>query len=94
MSGRPATPEELRLEARSVLESLRRLDPSAHDGGRLTAEAIDAVTATIAAFQVQIEETARSYNHAWALQDVLAARRHIDAARLIVLGFLAELEAA
>lgn len=94
MSGRPATPEELRLEAHAVLDSLRRLNRSAHDGGRLTVEAIDAITATLAAFQARVEETAGHYNHAWALQDVLAARRLLDESRLIVLGFLVDLDAA
>lgn len=90
----PATPEQLLLEARAVLESLRRLDRSAHDGGRLTVEAIDSITATIMAFQGRIEATARHYNHAWALHDVLAARRLVDESRLVVLGLLADLEAA
>jgi hypothetical protein len=94
MSDRAATPQELRMEAHSVLDRLRRLGRSAHDGGRLTPEEIDAITASLAAFQVRIEETARHYNHCWALQDVLAARRHIDEARLIVLGLLADLDTA
>lgn len=93
MSERPATPEELRIEAHAVRDRLRQLDASAHDGGRLTVEVIDAITTSIAAFQRRIESTARHYNHAWALQDVLAARRLIDESRLLVLGFLAELDA-
>lgn len=79
------------MEAHAVLERLRRLDSSAHDGGRLTVDAIDAIAGALAEFQRRIEATARHYNHAWALQDVLAARRHLDESRLIVLGFLTEL---
>jgi hypothetical protein len=79
------------MEAHAVLDRLRRLDRSAHDGGRLTVSAIDAITDALAQLQRRIEETARHYNHAWALQDVLAARRHLDDARIVVLGFLAEL---
>jgi hypothetical protein len=93
MSERPATPAELREEAHAVLERLRGLDRSAHDGGHLTADAVDAIAGAIAELQRRIEVTARDYNHSWALQDVLAARRHVDAARLLVLGFLAELGA-
>lgn len=79
------------MEAHAVLDRLRRLDRSAHDGGRLTVGAIDAITGALGAFQRRIELTARHYNHAWALQDVLVARRHLDESRLIVLGMLAEL---
>jgi hypothetical protein len=94
MTGRPPTPGELRTEAEAVLERLRRLDRSAHDGGRLTVEAIDAITGALAEFQRRIEETAGTYNHAWALEDVVAARRSIDEARLIVMRFLADLASA
>jgi hypothetical protein len=79
------------MEAHAVLDRLRRLDRSAHDGGRLTVASIDAITDALAQLQRRIEETARHYNHSWALQDVLAARRHLDDARIVVLGFLAEL---
>ncbi|MDO9410200.1 hypothetical protein [Patulibacter sp.] len=93
MSSRPSTPGELRMEAHDVLDRLRRLDRSAHDGGRLTVQAIDEIAAALGALQRRIEVTARHYNHAWALQDVLAARRHLDDARVIVLGFVAQLRA-
>lgn len=79
------------MEAHAVLDRLRRLDHSAHDGGRLTVDAIDGITGALSELQRRVEVTARHYNHSWALPDVLAARRHLDDARLIVLGFLAEL---
>lgn len=91
MSDRPATPEELRLEAHSVLDRIRRLESGSTDGDHLTADAIDDLTVAISSFQGRIEATARHYNHAWALQDVLTARRSIDEARLIVIGFLTDL---
>lgn len=79
------------MEAHAVLDRLRRLDSSAHDGGHLTVDAIDAIAGALAELQGRIEVTARHYNHAWALQDVLAARRYLDESRLIVLGFLTRL---
>ncbi|WP_026912720.1 hypothetical protein [Patulibacter minatonensis] len=91
MTDRPSTPEELRMEANSVLDRLRRLESSVRDGGHLAIDAIDGLTDAISTFQGRIEETARHYNHAWALQDVLAARRAIDEARMIVMGFLTDL---
>jgi hypothetical protein len=91
MSDRPATPDELRMEANSVLDRLRHLEASVRDEGYLTTDAIDELTDAISAFQVRIEATASHYNHAWALQDVLAARRSIDEARLMVIGFLTDL---
>lgn len=91
MSTRPATPDELRMEAHAVLDRLRRLDAGARDGERLTVDAVDAVTGALAELQRRIEQTARHYNHTWALQDVVAARRHLDEARLLVLGLLADL---
>lgn len=80
------------MDAHAVLERLRRLDRSAHDGGRLTVAALDEITTALVDLQLQVELTARHYNHAWALSDVLAARRHLDDARLVVLGFLADLD--
>lgn len=79
------------MEAHAVLERLRRLDGPGGDRDRLTVEALDAIAGALAEFQGRVEATARHYNHAWALQDVLAARRHLDESRLIVLGFLTEL---
>lgn len=93
MTARPPTPAELKMEAHAVLDRLRRLDRSAHDGGRLTVDAIDAITGAIGEFQRRIEATANHYNHAWALEDVVAARRYIDESRIIVLGFLSQLGA-
>lgn len=76
-----------------MLDRLRRLDRSAHDGGRLTVRAVDEIADALTRLQGRIEVTARHYNHAWALQDVLAARRHLDDARVIVVRFLTELRA-
>lgn len=81
------------MEAHAVLDRLRRLDRSAHDGGRLTVRAVDEIGDALGTLGRRIEETSAHYNHAWALQDVLAARRHLDDARLIVVGFLGRLRA-
>lgn len=91
MSARPATPDELRMEAHAVLDRLRRLDAATRDGQRLTVDAVDAVTGALAELQRRIEVTARHYNHTWALRDVVAARRHLDEARMVVLRLLSDL---
>lgn len=79
------------MEAHAVLDRLRRLDAATRDGRRLTVDAVDAVTAALAELQLRIEATASHYNHTWALQDVVAARRHLDEARMVVLRLLADL---
>ena len=79
------------MEAHAVLDRLRRLDVATRDGQPLTVDLVDAITGMLAELQRHIEATARHYNHTWALQDVLAARRHLDEARMVVLRLLSDL---
>jgi hypothetical protein len=88
------TPRELEREAQTILERLRRLDRlDAADGQATpwTPEAVDSIVRVLAEFHRRLEATVRGDHDPAALPHVLATRRCVAQAQLIVLGRLADL---
>jgi hypothetical protein len=88
------TPRELEREARTILERLRRLDRLDTAEGEATPwtpEAVDSIVLVLAEFHRRLEATVREDHDPTALPHVLATRRCVAQAQLIVLGRLASL---
>lgn len=90
-SGPAPTPAGLEREAQVVLGRLRRMDAADAHGAAWSPEAIDRIARLLTEFHRRLDVLVRADHDPAALPHVLATRRCIAQAQLIVLGRLADL---
>lgn len=91
-AGPHVSPDAIREQASTVLAQVRELRTAVGRSGTLPVRRAEAIIDELATLNARIEQSADRHMSTEALPAIVAARRHVGDAQLMVLELLADLE--